>query len=124
MTTTTAFLIVCLLVLPQWLLMIAQPNSKLTQQLVDSDIIPFILLIIFIVCMTKYEGQLQIDTIDNLLLVFKMEGIALGAWAYIGFMSLLVSGWAFNHRQTMPENYNWLLQHNVIFMLLCPLLLI
>jgi len=124
MTTTTAFLIICLLVLPQWLLMIAQPNNKLTQRLVDSDIIPFILLIIFIVCMSKYEGQLQTDTISNLLLVFKMEGVALGAWAYVGFMSLLISGWAFNHRQALPENYNWVLQHSVIFMMLSPFLLV
>ena len=63
MTPIIAFLTVALIVLPQWLLMLFRPQAKWTQQLVDSDIIPFILLIIYAICMSRNSASLEINTL-------------------------------------------------------------
>ena len=107
MTPTIAFITIFLLVLPQWYLMMIKPKSKLTQQLVDSDIIPFCLLFIFVHSMTRLEETpINFQSIDDVLIVFSLQNLALGAWAYVGFLSLLVGTWCFNKHQewTNPSN--------------------
>jgi len=109
MTPTIAFFTIALLVLPQWLLMLLRPNAKWTQQLVDSDIIPFILLVIYVVCMTRYETTLDINRVSDIFQVFQIENVVLGAWAFIGFISLSIGGWAFNRVQSLTININWVM---------------
>jgi len=109
MTPIIAFLTVALIVLPQWLLMLLRPHSKLTQQLVDSDIIPFILLIIYAVCIIRNEANLQIQTMSDIFQVFHTHTIVLAAWAFTGFISLLIGGWAFNRVQALTVKVNWVM---------------
>ena len=109
MTPIIAFLTITLIVLPQWILMLLRPNSKWTQQLVDSDIIPFILLIIYVICMTRNGFIMQINTVSDIFQAFQLENIVLAAWAFIGFISLLISGWAFNRLQNFTINVNWVM---------------
>lgn len=109
MTPIIAFLTVALLVLPQWLLMLLRPNAKWTQQLVDSDIIPFFLLIIYVVCITRNGAALQIQTTTDIFQVFHTNTIVLSAWAFIGFLSLLIGGWVFNRVQDLTIKVNWVM---------------
>ena len=109
MTPIIAFLTITLIVLPQWLLMLLRPHAKWTQQLVDSDIIPFVLLIIYVVCMTSNKEALQINTVADIFQVFHLNNIVLGAWAFIGFISLLIGGWAFNRVQHFTFKVNWIM---------------
>ncbi len=109
MTPIIAFLTIVLIVLPQWLLMLLRPNSKWTQQLVDSDIIPFILIIIYVICMTRNEFVLEFHTISDVFQVFQIENIVLAAWAFIGFISLLIGSWAFNRVQNLTIKVNWVM---------------
>lgn len=109
MTPNIAFLTVALIILPQWLLMLLRPNYKWTQQLVDSDIIPFFLLVIYVVCITKNEATLQIQTTTDIFQVFHTNTIVLAAWSFIGFMSLLIGGWVFNRIQDLTVRVNWVM---------------
>lgn len=97
MTPTIAFLTVALITLPQWCLMLLKPHSKWTQQLVDSDMIPFVLLLIYVSSMAQInQSELTFSSIEHLLQLFVIEDLALGAWALIGFLSLVIGGWIFN----------------------------
>lgn len=109
MTPNIAFLTVALIILPQWLLMLFRPHSKSTQQLVDSDIIPFFLLVIYVVCITRNEATFQIHTTRDIVQIFHTNTIVLAAWSFIGFMSLLIGGWVFNRIQDLTVKVNWVM---------------
>ena len=109
MTPIIAFLTVAFIVLPQWLLMLLRPHSKWTQKLVDSDIIPFILLVIYVVCITRNGADLQIQTISDIFQIFHTPTIVLAAWAFTGFISLLIGGWVFNRIQALTVKVNWVM---------------
>lgn len=97
MTCITAFLTITLIVLPQWLLMVFKPKSVWTQKLVESDIIPFVLLLIYVVCLSKNRHHIAIHEQTDLLQFFSIPPLALGAWAYVGFITLVIGSWLFNN---------------------------
>lgn len=99
MTYTVAILTITLIVLPQWLLMIFKPQSAWTQRLVDSDIIPFILLVIYLFCLVQNRECIDTSSLENLLQVFYTPQLVIGIGAYFGFISLLIGGWLFNRMQ-------------------------
>jgi len=107
MTPIIAFLTITLIVLPQWILMIARPNNKWTQQLVDSDIIPFLLLIIYVLSIARYGNSLQFNSVGEVFNVFQLDNIVLGAWAFVGFLSLLIGGWVFNRVEELAIEVKW-----------------
>ena len=109
MTPNIAFLTVALIILPQWLLMLFRPHSKSTQQLVDSDIIPFFLLVIYVVCITRNEATFQIHTTRDIVQIFHTNTIVLADWSFIGFMSLSIGGWVFNRIQDLTVKVNWVM---------------
>ena len=109
MTPIIAFLTVAFIVLPQWLLMLLRPHSKWTQKLVDSDIIPFILLVIYVVCITRNGADLQIQTISDIFQFFHTPTIVLAAWAFTGFISLLIGGWVFNRVDEFAVDVEWVM---------------
>lgn len=109
MTPILAFLTIALIILPQWLLMLFRPHNKWTQELVDSDIIPFVLLILYVVCTARNSGNLEINTVTDIFRVFQTDNIVLGAWAFIGFLSLLISGWVFNQTRYLTIKISWVM---------------
>ena len=123
MTPIIAFLTITLIVLPQWILMIVQPDNKRTQQLVDSDIIPFLLLVIYVVVIAQNGAALQINSVADILHIFQMDNLVLAAWAFIGFLSLLVSSWCFNRLQELEIKENWVMPSLLITFMSCPLLI-
>ncbi len=109
MTPTIAFLTITLVVLPQWIMMIVRPNAKWTKQLVDSDIIPFLLLVIYVISIARYGSNLQFHSISDIFNVFQLENIVLSAWAFVGFISLLVGGWVFNRVNEFAIDKQWVM---------------
>lgn len=123
MTPTIAFLTILFLVLPQWVLMIVRPNGKWTQQLVDSDIIPFLLLVVYVTCIAKYGDHLVFESIPDLLQIFYIDNIVLGAWAFMGFISLLIGSWFFNKIQESEIAYNWVLPSLLTIFIISPIMI-
>lgn len=123
MTPIIAFLTVTLIILPQWFLMIVQPNHKRTQQLVDSDIIPFLLLVIYVVVIAQNGTLLEINSIQDILYIFQTDNLVLAAWAFVGFFSLLVSSWLFNRLQALEIKERWIIPSLLITFMSCPLLI-
>jgi len=123
MTPIIAFLTITLIILPQWVLMIVQPNHKRTQQLVDSDIIPFLLLVIYVVVITQNGTGLAINSMQDILHIFQTDNLVLAAWAFIGFLSLVLSSWLFNRLQELEIKENWIIPSLLITFMSCPLLI-
>lgn len=107
MTPIIAFLTITLVVLPQWIMMIVRPDANWTKRLVDSDIIPFLLLVIYVISIARYGSNLQFHSISDIFNVFQLENIVLGAWAFVGFISLLVGGWVFNRVNELAIDKQW-----------------
>lgn len=122
MTATISFLTITLIVLPQWLLMIAKPQSKWTQKLVDSDIIPFLLLLVYVVCITQNESitleQISLDCFPQLI---HQDLVGISIWAYTGFLSLVIGGWLFNKAQELKIQQTWAIPSLLILLMLSPM---
>ena len=109
MTPIIAFLTISVIVLPQWIMMIVRPNTKWTQQLVDSDSIPFLLLVIYVITIARNGANLQFHSIADIFNVFQLDNIVLGAWAFVGFLSLLIGGWVFNRAKEWKVELKWVM---------------
>ena len=120
MTPIIAFLTIALIVLPQWILMIAKPHSKWTQQLVDSDIIPFLLLVIYVMTIARNGDNFHFHSLSDIFNVFQLDNIVLGAWAFVGFISLLIGGWAFNRVNELTVEVKWIVMPSLfsVFMII------
>tara|TARA_Y100000590_G_C15024201_1_gene752532 strand:+ start:15 stop:488 length:474 start_codon:yes stop_codon:yes gene_type:complete len=88
-------------VLPFWLLLIAIPNSRITQIFVNSIILPIILstAYIYVLYQSILLGEPFIDifkiylNIDNLYTVFATESFLLFFWIHFLALNLFLGSW-------------------------------
>ena len=88
-------------ILPFWLLLIALPNSKITQILVNSIILPLILstAYVYVLYQTILLDEPILDifklylSIDNLYTIFATESFLLIFWIHFLALSLFLGSW-------------------------------
>ena len=88
-------------ILPFWLLLIAVPNSKITQILVNSIILPLILstAYVYVLYQTILLDEPILDifklylSIDNLYTIFATESFLLIFWIHFLALSLFLGSW-------------------------------
>lgn len=123
MTFTITILTIALIVLPQWILMIFKPKSTWTQRLVDSDIIPFILLVIYISCVSSNSHLVDTSSLNCLLKCFQTNELVIAVWAYFGFVSLIIGGWLFNNLERFNIHQNWVKPILLTILMFSPFLI-
>ena len=88
-------------ILPFWLLLIATPNSKITQILVNSIILPLILstAYVYVLYQTILLDEPILDifklylSIDNLYTIFATESFLLIFWIHFLSINLFLGSW-------------------------------
>jgi len=88
-------------ILPFWLMLIIIPNSKVTQILINSVILPLILSItyVYVIYQTILLDELIFDifklylSLDNLYTVFATESFLLIFWLHFLTLNLFLGSW-------------------------------
>ena len=88
-------------ILPFWLLIIFIPNSKISQILVNSIILPLLLASAYsyVIYQTVLMGEALFDvfklyaSIDNLYTVFSTEGFLLFFWLHFLSLNIFIGSW-------------------------------
>ena len=88
-------------ILPFWLMLIIIPNSKVTQILINSVILPLILSItyVYVIYQTILLDEPIFDifklylSLDNLYTVFATEGFLLVFWLHFLTLNLFLGSW-------------------------------
>jgi len=88
-------------VLPFWLLLIAMPNSKITQLFVNSIVLPLILstVYVYIIYQTTLLDESVFDifklylSLDNLYTIFATESFLLVFWIHFLALNLFLGSW-------------------------------
>jgi len=95
LTVDNLFLIACYIVLPQWIMMILFPKWSVTQKLMESYIIPFLLgalyFYFFIIVAPKFREGASMITFFRLL--FSGKKVIMVLLLHILIFDLLVGAW-------------------------------
>jgi len=101
LTSENIYLWTNLGILPFWLMLIIIPNSKITQILINSVILPLILSIayVYIIYQAIILEEISIDifkvylSIDNLYTIFATENFLLVFWIHFTALNLFLGTW-------------------------------
>ena len=88
-------------VLPFWILLIAMPNSKITQIFVNSIIVPLILSTVYVYVIYQltildepiYDIFKLYLSLDNLYTLFATEAFLLSFWIHFLAINLFIGSW-------------------------------
>ena len=112
MTASLMFQICNVLVMPQWLLMMAAPKWHVTQWIVKSKIFPIILgfiYIYYIVGLFSVGGFKNFTSLEGIKSLFSTDDVILAGWIHFLAFDLFVGAWMWQNAQTRHVPHFWLI---------------
>ena len=104
--------------MPMWIMLIIIPNSRITQILINSVIIPLILSIayVYVIYQSILLDESFIDifklymNLDNLYTVFATESFLLAFWLHFIALNLFLGSWVSRdaYKYNMPKKLSFL----------------
>ena len=101
MTAALIFKICNFLVFPQWILMIVAPKWKVTQELINWRIIPFVLALVYAFYALTNLGQSEgnFNSLEGVMTLFSNDLNVLTGWIHYLAFDLLIGGWVLKTAQ-------------------------